>query len=233
MLSISWGQPEVSWPKQALIQLDQELQSAAGLGITVVVASGDNGASDGVDDGENHVDFPASSPWVLACGGTRLIASQGKITSETAWEGTGGGVSEIFLQPSWQSQVKVPTRKDGKTGRGVPDVAACADPTSGYLVLINRTTIEVGGTAAATPLWAGLIALINQGIGHNVGYINPVLYNKLGPAGVLNPITQGSNGPKGKGGYSAGPGWNPCTGWGSPDGTKLLDALRGIPSTQK
>src|SRR5262249_53542607 len=218
VLSISWGGPESTWTSAAMQQMNQALQAAAAQGITVLVAAGDEGVTGGVNDGQAHVSFPTSSPWVLAIGGTRITVSQGAIASEVVWNdgvnATGGGVSNIFPLPTWQLAVHVPTRRDGHTGRGIPDVAANASPTSGYRIYLYGQTTVVGGTAAATPLWAGLIALINQGVGRNIGYINPVLYSKIGPAGVLRSITEGNNSTKSVQGCSAGSGWNPCTGWG-------------------
>jgi len=230
VLAISWGFPETSWTKSAMDQLNQALQRAAVLGITVVCAAGNLGVTAGVADGKARVDFPASSPWVLACGGTRLRASGDRIISEVGWNSgpsaTGGGVSEIFARPDWQSGVQVPSRPRRSPGRGLPDVAANGDPASGYILVINGQQIVLGGTSTSTALWAGLIALINQGVGRNVGYLNPVLYTKLGPAGVLHDVAQGNNSVPDKKGYSAAPGWNAYTGWGSPNGKKLLEALR-------
>ena len=233
VLSISWGGPESSWTQQAMTSMDQAFQSAAAMGVTVCVAAGDDGSTDGVDDGLNHVDFPASSPNVLACGGTELVASGNTITSETVWnelasnEGaTGGGISDVFPLPSWQSAANVPpsANPNHNVGRGVPDVAGDADPTTGYVTLVDGQPDVIGGTSAVAPLWAGLVALTNQSIGKPVGFINPLLYQN--PKGDFNSITSGNNGA-----YSAGPGWNPCTGLGSPIGTKVGSAL-GVPARQ-
>jgi len=230
VLSIAWGQPEPTWSKAMLEQMNEALQRAALLGITVVCAAGDSGVTDGLADGKPHVDFPASSPWVLACGGTHLQISGKTIISEVAWNGglgaTGGGVSEVFPRPDWQTNASVPPRQDGQAGRGVPDVAALASPDAGYRFYVHGRTMLLGGTSVAAPLWAGLIARMNQALGRNVGFINPALYKTIGPGGALRSITEGNNGIKGIKGYSAGPGWNPCTGWGSPNGRKLLEAIR-------
>jgi len=233
VLSISWGGPESSWTQQAMTSMDQAFQSAAAMGVTVCVAAGDDGSTDGVDDGLNHVDFPASSPNVLACGGTELVASGNAITSETVWnelasnEGaTGGGISDVFPLPSWQSAANVPpsANPSHNVGRGVPDVAGDADPTTGYVTLVDGQPDVIGGTSAVAPLWAGLVALTNQSIRKPVGFINPLLSQN--PKGDFNSITSGNNGA-----YSAGPGWNPCTGLGSPIGTKVGAAL-GVPARQ-
>src|SRR3984957_2741339 len=229
VVSISWGGPESSWTQQAMTSMDEAFQSAAAMGVTVCVASGDDGSTDGVGDGLSHVDFPASSPNVLACGGTTLQASGGKITSESAWnelannEGaTGGGISDVFALPSWESGANVPpsANQNQNAGRGVPDVSGHADPTTGYVTLVDGQSGVIGGTSAVAPLWAGLIALINESIGKPVGFINPLLYQNAGSAGDFNDITSGSNGA-----YSAGPGWDACTGLGSPIGTGVAAAL--------
>jgi len=229
VISISWGSAELNWTAQAMTQFDQAFQAAAAMGVTICVAAGDNGSSDGVADGQPHVDFPASSPNVLACGGTKLLASSATtIASETVWnEGattsaTGGGVSGFFALPSYQSAAGVPVSAGtgGKPGRGVPDVAGDADPATGYDVRVDGQSLVIGGTSAVAPLWAGLVALMNQKLGHPVGFLNPMLYGSLQGKGVTNDITSGNNGS-----YSAQTGWDPCTGWGSPDGANLLKAL--------
>jgi Subtilase family len=230
VLSIAWGASEENWTKQAMKNFDLAFQAGAAQGITIVCAAGDGGVADGLDDGKAHVDFPASSPWVLACGGTRLIASKDEIRSEVVWNqgksGTGGGVSDVFPLPQWQSAVNVPARRNGKRGRGVPDVAAYASPEPGYSTFVHGKSIVLGGTTAVAPLWAGLIALLNQGIGRNLGYINPLLYSNIGPAGALRSMTDGSNGNRDVTGHSAPPEWIARVGWGSPNGTKLLEAFR-------
>lgn len=225
VISISWGAPEASWTAQAMLALDQAFQDAAALGVTVCCAAGDNGSSDGVQDGQPHVDFPASSPFALGCGGTRLSSSGTTITSEVVWNdpgdgATGGGVSRQFALPPWQANAAVPPSPNaGFKGRGVPDVAGDASPASGYSVLVDGLSTTLGGTSAVAPLWAALCALINQRKGKPVGYLNPLLY-RLVAQGAFREITQGNNGA-----YSAGPGWNPCTGLGTPDGTRLMNAL--------
>jgi kumamolisin len=223
-VSISWGGPESTWTAQAMQSMDQVAQEAAALGVTITVAAGDNGSSDGVSDGSNHVDFPASSPNVLACGGTTLDSSNGAITSETVWNdgsnrgATGGGFSTQFSQPTYQSSLAATYA--GQTGRGVPDVSGDADPDTGYNILVDGSQEVVGGTSAVAPLWAGLVALLNQQLGTRVGFLNSKLYALAEPSNGFNDITQGNNGS-----YSAGPGWDPCTGLGSPIGSTLATLL--------
>lgn len=229
VISISWGAPESGWTNQAMQAMDKAFQDAATLGVTVCCASGDNGSGDGVTtDKLAHVDFPASSPYALGCGGTRLESSGNKVTSEVVWNeatggATGGGVSDVFNLPSWQTGVGVPasTNPGGRVGRGVPDVSGNADPATGYQVRVDGQTFVIGGTSAVAPLWAGLLALINQQLGHPVGYLNPLIYQQLAKANVLRDVTSGNNGT-----YQAGPGWDACTGLGTPDGVKLLTALQ-------
>jgi kumamolisin len=237
VVSISWGGPEASWTAQALQAFDQAFQAAGMLGVTVCVASGDNGSSDGVTDGLAHVDFPASSPNVLACGGTRLIASGATITSETVWNdgatsgASGGGISDFFPPPAWQSNVNLPVSANpgAKPGRGVPDVAGNADPVTGYQVRVDGQNTVIGGTSAVAPLWAGLVALLNQSLGKSVGFLNPWLYTKATAVpGALHDITTGNNGS-----YQARTGWDACTGLGTSDGVKLQGALTGKAAAAK
>ncbi len=236
VISISWGCPEVSWTTQAMTAFDNALQSAAVMGITVCVAAGDNGASDGATDGVDHVDFPASSPHVLACGGTRLQAANGTICSEVVWNdgadgGAGGGlpgeVSSVFALPAWQAGLRVARsdKTDPLTMRGVPDVSGDADPETGYDVRIDGTDAVLGGTSAVAPLWAGLIARINAARGGPVGFVNPQLY---GARNVLRDITEGNNGD-----FSAAPGWDACTGLGSPNGTRVAEVLGVVVGTSQ
>jgi len=231
------------------------MADAAALGITVCVASGDNGSGDAVTDGQAHVDFPASSPYALGCGGTKLLAepSTGTISSEVVWNETashegagGGGVSDQFPLPSWQANAGVPARAGGSSGgtggssggtggssggtggssgRGVPDVAGNADPTTGYQIYSGGKAQVVGGTSAVAPLWAALVSRLAEATGQRLGLLQPALYTGVTP-GAPGPgfydITGGNNGA-----YAAGPGWDACTGLGSPDGTALLTRLKG------
>ena len=238
VISISYGNPEDdpqgAWTSMGVQVVNQAFQAAAAKGITICCASGDDGSSDQVTSGA-HVDFPASSPFVLGVGGTKLTASNGTppaIASETVWnetlhnEGaTGGGVSAVFTKPAYQNAVSVPPSANPphKIGRGVPDVAAVADPVTGVVVMrIDGKHLEpIGGTSAAAPLWAALIARLNEGLKARCGFLNPLLYGSFS-SGVLRDITTGNNGA-----YAAGPGWDPCTGLGSPNGDQLFQALSG------
>jgi kumamolisin len=230
-VSISWGQSEDAWTAQGRSALDAAIADGAALGVTVCVAAGDNGSTDGVSDGNPHVDFPASSPHALACGGTSLSIDPGtgQISSETVWNdlpsggATGGGVSDIFAQPSWQASAGVPNGPSGSTGRGVPDVAGNADPATGYQVLVDGQQQVVGGTSAVAPLWAALICRLAQATGKPFGLVQTVLYSGIQPGVAVagfQDITGGNNGS-----YSAGPGWDACTGLGSPNGTALQTQL--------
>jgi kumamolisin len=223
-ISISWGGPESTWTAQAMTALDAACQSAAALGITITVAAGDNGSTDGLTG--NNVDFPASSPHVLACGGTELNANGSTLISEVVWNelanndgATGGGVSNFFPLPSWQANSNVPTASASGGGRGVPDVAGDADPNSGYNVRVDGQNTVVGGTSAVAPLWAGLVAVANQQLGTQVGFIQPAIYAAKAAA-AFNDITEGNN-PA----FAAGPGWDACTGQGSPKASSLIPLL--------
>jgi kumamolisin len=236
VISISYGNPEDdpqgAWTAAGVQTVNQAFQAAGAAGITICCASGDDGSSDGVARGA-HVDFPASSPYVLGVGGTKLTASSlspPTRQSEVVWnevaqqEGaTGGGISAVFTKPVWQAGANVPPSANPphQIGRGVPDVAADADPVSGVVVMhIDGKHLEpIGGTSAATPLWASLIARLNEGLNARCGFINPVLYTKCAQ-GVLNDIISGNNGA-----YAAKTGWDACTGLGTPNGANLLRAL--------
>jgi kumamolisin len=216
--SISWGGPETWWSQMALSAMDQALADAVALGITVCVASGDNGSSDGT--GGQAVDFPASSPNALGCGGTTLDSDGTSILSEVAWSGSGGGFSAIFPPPAWQNF--------GYSGRAVPDVAGDADPNTGYNVRVDGTDTVIGGTSAVAPLWAGLIALFNQYLGADgTGFLNFVVYGDPSAQATFDDITSGSNGA-----FSAQPGYDLVTGWGSPNGADLLNVLATLAFAQ-
>ena len=238
-MTISWGQSEDQWSAQARTAMDDALADAALLGVTVTAAAGDNGSTDAQpgaaqSGGAQHADFPASSPHVLACGGTSLrLAADGSVAGETVWNdggqggATGGGISDAFPVPSWQAAVGVPVRAGsagGGAGRGVPDVAAVADPQTGYQVLVDGVATVIGGTSAVSPLWAGIVCRLAAALGRPLGLLPPALYAGVTPGAVppgFRDITSGSNGA-----YSAAAGWDPCTGLGVPVGTALLEALR-------
>jgi kumamolisin len=235
VISISWGGPESTWTSQSMTAFDSAAQDAAALGVSICAASGDNGSSDGVNDGANHVDFPASSPHILACGGTSLQSAGGKITSETVWNdgpqggAGGGGYSVQFPLPAWQASANV--KPPAQLGRGVPDVSGDADPETGYNVLVDGESLVIGGTSAVAPLWSGLIALMNQKLGHPLGFLQPALYGLPASDEAFHDITSGSNGA-----FSAGPGWDAASGLGSPSGENLLQALSdagSVTSTHK
>jgi kumamolisin len=233
VLSISWGQAEAAWTAQAMDQMEQAFVDAAAMGMVVTVASGDGGSADGLDDGRAHVDFPASAPHAIGCGGTSLRVSGATITSETAWNdgpgggAGGGGVSDVFALPAYQASAGVgPSANPGhRVGRGVPDVAGDADPETGYEVRVDGASLVIGGTSAVAPLWAGLLACVNEGLGRPVGDLHDFLYAQ--PVGtVTGDVTTGDNGA-----YAARPGWDACTGLGSPRGEALLVALRAADAT--
>ncbi|WMT75195.1 S53 family peptidase [Bradyrhizobium sp. Ash2021] len=236
IISISYGNPEdgptgqILWTQQAIMKVNEALQRAALAGINVCVAAGDQGSTEEVTDQRQHVDYPASSPWVLACGGTRVVAANGVINRETVWNdgpssATGGGVSSLFALPTYQTSANVPVSVNPghRIGRGVPDVSGIADPDTGVLVMGPDGTVGgIGGTSATAPMWAGLIARLNQLLGTPLGFLNPILYKNLA-SGVLRDVSEGDNGA-----YRAGVGWDACTGLGSPNGTRILAALKGL-----
>jgi kumamolisin len=235
-ISIGWGQAENAYSKQAMKAFEAAFQDAANLGIPVCVSAGNAGCCD--ETSSRYVDFPASAPHALACGGTRLLASDGAITRETVWD-TGvtddqgtrerqrtGGVSRFFAKPVYQSSVAVPARPEGSTGgRGVPDVSANADPASGYRIRVNGVEGIIGGTSAVASLWAGLIARMGQAIGGPVGFLNPQIYKTRTRAEGFRVIAADNNDGRREGPYEVTADWNSHTGLGTPKGMTLLRAL--------
>ena len=233
IVSISYGNPEDAngeslWTAAARDKSNEAFERAALHGITFCVASGDDGSGDGINDGHAHVDFPASSPWVLGVGGTQIRTSNSTIASEAVWndgqgDAGGGGISISFALPDYQANANVPpsVNPGHHIGRGVPDVAALAARQYKMIAPGGTEPILVAGTSAAAPLWAALLARINEALGVRVGFFNPILYSKL--ATSLNDITAGNNGA-----YRATAGWDACTGLGRPDGNKLLQALQNL-----
>lgn len=234
VIIITWGEPETLWPPESRLGLDPVLQDAVRLGITVLATSGDDLASERMQDGKVYVNYPASSPYVLGCGGTQIAldASRASIVTETVWNdrgvhGTGGGISEKYQVPAFQAAKRIPgSLNDDRRGRGVPDVAAAAAPTNGYRVFLDGKDFVASGTSAVAPLWGALIALINARRGRALGFVNDHLYQV--PC-LLRPVTIGDNKDTSGLGYDAGPDWNPCTGLGSPDGAVIVSALAAIP----
>jgi kumamolisin len=238
-ISYGWGPddgPSQGLPKQMMTQLSGLFQDAASLAITVLVSSGDSGAFI-ASKTQAETSYPASDPWVTACGGSTIGNIVGTTFDEYVWNdtgqagpgATGGGVSAHFPVPGYQQQVKIPRRHgSNKAGRGVPDIAGNASENSGYPQFINGRSGPVGGTSAVAPLYAGLVALINANLGSPVGFLNPVLY--AAGAGVFRDISSppgpANNSFSGVTGYQAVSGWNPCTGLGSVDGVALEAALK-------
>ncbi|MGH3854367.1 MAG: S53 family peptidase [Pseudonocardiaceae bacterium] len=230
ILSISWGAPEdAGWTAAGLSGMDSAFATAAAAGITVLVAAGDNGSNDRVGDGLAHCDFPASDPYVIACGGTTLnVDDNGTLIGEMVWNdnfggATGGGISDKFPLPPWQSNIGVPPSvNDGiSIGRGVPDVTADADPGTGYDVFVDGQWMVIGGTSAVAPLYAGLLAVIISSVGFNLGFFTPYLYS-LNGTNVFVDIDSGTNQVSPAPGYNADPGWDACSGLGRIDGNNLL-----------
>lgn len=218
VISISWGAHENGWGGSSVIrQYDSLFATAVAAGISIFCASGDNGSSDGAPG--NNVDFPASSPNVIGCGGTTLSATANSIDNEVSWNNntgaTGGGISKIFTKPTYQNIVAY-----SLSGRGVPDICGDADPNTGYTLYYRGSNIVIGGTSAVSPLWAALTARCNQNLAAAgkalAGFYLPLIYNNA----VCRDIVSGNNGA-----FTAGAAWDPCTGLGSPNGTALLNLL--------
>lgn len=222
-ISISWGAPEDQWSTPSLKSFDAAFADASAKGISVTVAAGDNGSSDGEARGA-HVDFPASSPNVIACGGTSLPSTSPR--NEVVWNdgtqggATGGGVSGVFALPAYQAKAGLPST----THRCVPDLAGLADPETGWNIVVDGQSMIIGGTSAVAPLMAALaVALTGQAVapgasGLGTRFMLAALY---ATAGVAYDVTSGNNGM-----YTARSGPDCCTGVGVPFYAKLLAALK-------
>jgi hypothetical protein len=236
VLSISWGWPEfetisgLTWSNAVISAVSETFQDAATLGVSIFVASGDSGSGCGVADGKAHVLYPASDPGVTACGGTSISNVSGSSFTQSTWTPTGGGISDFFPLPYWQNFANIPVSvNDGHKGRGIPDVAGNADPNSGYLVVLDGVTgIGFGGTSAVAPMYAGLVALLEAALGEPLGYLNPNIYAFSGPYVYVDVNDGASNASGGAPGYTSGPGWNACTGFGSIVGDAMEEALTGV-----
>ena len=235
-VSVSWGLAEDApdWSPAARTAINERLQAASALGITFCVSSGDDGSGDQVNDGAAHIDFPASSPYALAVGGTMLNGADEVVWWQPPGDradgggSSGGGVSTVFARPAWQT-VKVKSLNAGSLdGRVIPDVAALAGPPFYQLVLQGQPAPN-GGTSAAAPLWAALIARSSQGQGPGApAFLAPLLYQAAAGNGravgedVCRDIVAGDNrSPQPGPGYRAGPGFDAVTGWGVPAGSPL------------
>jgi kumamolisin len=211
--TISWGSDEAEWGTAAAQQMETTAESATAGGMAVFAAAGDNDSSDGGPTPAN-VDCPSSCPHVVACGGTNKTA-----TTETVWnddpgetngEGTGGGYSTVFPVQAFQiGAPPAPASTQYGKGRMVPDVTGDADPNTGYNIFVHGSATVVGGTSAVAPLYAGLFAAF----GTKLGFVTPTLWKNQSD---FNDITVGGNGF-----YNAEPGPDPCSGIGSPIGTRI------------
>ena len=248
-LSVSWGLAEDSdgWSQGAVRAINDRLNAARLQGITICVSSGDDGSGDQDDDGHGHIDFPSSSPFTLSVGGT-MLSKSGSTVREVTWfeapgrrtnkggGATGGGVSTIFPRPAWQNVQITSINQGSIDGRVIPDIAALSGSPFYDLIFIGLDSPN-GGTSASAPLWASLIARINALLPapKRQRFLTPILYQN-GPRNVpvgkaaSRDITVGNNAssPSPGVGYQATPGFDAVSGWGVPDGVKLLAALTAV-----
>jgi kumamolisin len=237
VISISWGGNEEDLTSADRRAYREVFAEAAALGITVISPTGDHGS---VGDGDrsdwahrHHIDHPSVDPYVLACGGTQIEADDSEIVwndgtpfgpkrNEQGWA-SGGGISDTFKLPYYQRGMGIPKSMfTGKRGRGIPDLAMTAD---NYFLRWQGVERAYGGTSCVAPLMAALVARLNQAKGKRVGFLNPFLYT-FAEKGIFKDITEGDNGIKNTiKGYRARPGWDACTGWGTPVGVAILRNL--------
>jgi subtilase family serine protease len=251
IISQSWGTAENTLftpeGEQVLANFESFYQEAAQQNVTVLASAGDSGSANVELNGTTFypfptVSFPASSPFVTAVGGTSLyLDTSGNYQSETVWNNSygagGGGVSQQFTEPSYQYWLSPSVQKIMAGHRGIPDVAYNADPNTPILVYISflgSTSTGyyfTGGTSEGSPQWAGIVADLNQLVGHPLGFLNPQLYS-LGAVGLqtalFHDITVGNNGFAGLPGYSATVGFDLASGWGTPDVTPSPAKLTGL-----
>lgn len=236
VISISWAGSEMDYSQAELNELNNVFHEAALKGITVVVASGDNGAFNNLT--YPNVNVPSVSPFVLGCGGTKMEMFNDKIAAEVVWNeskkniqiGTGGGFSRRVNQPPYQeaasksylSRFPQYAPYDRQRGRSIPDVAANAADASGYSICFEGQWMKIGGTSLATPLWAALIARMNQNLGYQLGFITSRLYKLIGTE-AFHPIVEGNNNL-----YVGAVDWNPCTGLGTPNGEVLQHEIQSM-----
>lgn len=243
VISISWGQSESAFGETKLRLIHNSLNAAAVKGVAVCCASGDDGSANTFGKVTSaNVNFPASSPAVIAVGGTHIIG-KGEGAREVAWKGellgaavaSGGGMSGFFDRPAWQQSSTfplargtwiAPSRSKDAIGRWLPDVAADAAFESGVEIVVGGETLIGGGTSAAAPIWAALLARTASALGHHVADLNAWLYENAHNECCV-PVHGGDNDVR-DGAipfYRATEGWNACTGFGRPDGVRLLQAL--------
>lgn len=239
IVSQSWGASELTLMdtqgQQELQQWNSILQQGTTQNsITYFSSSGDEGATDYRDDKkdlgtEATTSFAPDNPWVTSVGGTTLTRS-GSDFQERAWNGSGGGFSRFYQMPDYQKMLPEATQKQFNNRRGVPDVSAAADPSTGLGIYLHGQWTIAGGTSASAPVWAGLMAIANQMAGHPLGFINPGLY-KLASSSTyqqdFRDIVEGNNtnARANVQGYSATPGWDSVTGLGTPNAEKLIPDL--------
>jgi kumamolisin len=235
VISCSWGFFEADTTPIFMPVIDRWMQSAAVLGVTACFSTGDYGDGSLGETGNDPVTleamFPATSPYALACGGTTLDIRAG---TETAWfqringsapMAAGGGFSQEFPLPAWQSDIDpdsfIPAGASSGKGRAVPDVVSRSNLDPAFSVIAAGLPFPVGGTSASAPLWAALVALLNQGLRRPTGSLNALLYDDQGLSDTFRDIVRGKIGH-----LRARRGWDPASGWGSPDGEAILQALR-------
>ncbi len=227
-VSISWGAPESHWTGQAMRAMNAAFAAGSARGVAFSASAGDWGSSNAEADGLQHAEHPASSPHAWSCGGTTLLATNGRVVLETVWNelsigqgAAGSGVSAFFTAPGYQARSGIQPRSanDGRIGRGLPDASGNADPVTGWNVLCAGRLRSTGGTSAVAPMYTALWTLVAAFNGRPVGAPHGALYAANGRC--FNDVTRGDTG----GPYIARRGWDAASGWGSPIGVRIAREL--------
>lgn len=238
VISISWGADELAWGAGLRTAIDSLFARAIVKGITVVVSTGDYGSRSYANSPNYTVQYPAVSPYVLACGGT--VVTDSNLATEVVWNqgnaSSAGGLSRLYPVPAWQTGLTAKQYPSGSvggiTGRAIPDVSGHAVGYQYYYGYSGASQYGIYqsngvGTSAVAPLYAGLIARLNAVIQGRCGFVNSFFYTN---PSAFNDIVRGNNAAPAAVGYAATSGWDACTGLGSPNGVNILKATVSQPA---
>ncbi|KAJ9442870.1 Tripeptidyl-peptidase SED3 [Diplonema papillatum] len=233
-ISVSYGSQLIDYCDSAIMtRLAADVEKMGGMGITVMISSGDDGSGGFDNNGKLSPSFPASIPHCVAVGGTWFVNGQNGEEQATTQFGSGGGFSYDFPVQDYQKDgvaeylktVALPNATYAKTGRGTPDVSALAEQ---FTVIVGNTTQLVAGTSCSSPSFAGIVTLLNSvclaASGKTLGFMNPLMYQN--PA-MFTDVTKGTNAIQGNlEGWAAIKGWDAATGLGTPNFSAMVAVVR-------